>query len=116
MRKLWFVSLFLLLFSCEASTNRNGADGYTFGEPSYEKTRVTITLITYKTRKEFLDASKKRGVKSNTVAAFAELKPPFDTCTIHVMDPRVKYEPEFYGHELAHCFYGQWHTSNNDRE
>jgi hypothetical protein len=103
------------IVSCNPSP-RSSADGYNFGNPTFEKTKVEVQFVTYKTRAEFLEAAKKRNVDSLELQAFTELRSPFNKCTIHVMDPRVKYQPEFIGHELAHCIYGQWHTSNSERQ
>jgi hypothetical protein len=120
MKKFIFIVLLFLLASCnDTSVNsRKGVDGYTFGEPSFEKNRVTITIVTYSSRKELLEAAKKTGINNRDLAAFALI--PADsnnnTCTVHIMSPKVSYEPEWYGHEFMHCFYGQWHTSNNHRE
>ena len=36
------------------------------------------------------------------------------TCTIHMIDPKVQYMPDFFGHELTHCLYGEFHPSQND--
>lgn len=105
----------LSVVSCDIPSSRVGADGYSFGDPSFERTEVKVQLVTYKTRAEFMAAAKKRGVDSLELQAFTELQSPFDRCIIHVMDPKVQYQPEFIGHELAHCFYGQWHTSNSER-
>lgn len=104
------------VISCGEQSRLPAADGYLFGTPSFEKTKVEVQLVTYKTRVDFLEAARKRNIKSDTVQAFTELRSPFDKCTIHVMDPKVNYQPEFIGHELAHCFYGQWHTSNSERK
>jgi hypothetical protein len=103
------------IVSCNDS-NTMPADGYNFGKPSFEKAKVEVQFVTYKTRAEFMEAAKKRNVDSLELQAFTELRDPFNKSTIHVMDPRVKYQPEFIGHELAHCFYGQWHTNNSERQ
>jgi hypothetical protein len=105
----------LLLASCEPASKR-GADGYSFGQPQYEKQQVQINVVTYKSNADLRAAAKARGVDIPEIAAFSELRPPFDTCTVHMVDPRVSYEPEFIGHEFAHCIYGQWHTDNNSRK
>lgn len=111
--------LFMLIFlvSCDTKTNK-GADGYTFGTPQYEKQRVTIDVVTYKTRTEFNKALKNYSDipkdANYEVQAFSELRPStnFDNCTIHMMEPSTDYQPEFIGHEFVHCVYGQWHTNN----
>ena len=43
------------------------------------------------------------------VAAFSVLNKENTDCDIYMLDPKVSYEPEFYGHELVHCVYGVWH-------
>jgi hypothetical protein len=32
-------------------------------------------------------------------------------CNVYIMDPKVNYQPEWYGHELVHCMYGDWHRT-----
>ena len=104
------------IVSCGEQSPLPASDGYSFGTPSFERTKVDVQLVTYKTRVDFLEAARKRNVKGDAVQAFTELRPPFNKCTIHVMDPKINYQPEFIGHEMMHCFYGQWHTSNSERK
>ena len=110
-KKVSLVAL-LLLTSCNPAPQK-GADGYRFGEKQYEKFTVQINIVTYKSQTDLQKALGNRAdVASKDVIAFSELKPPFDTCTIHMVDPKVTYQPEFVGHEMLHCVYGQWHTNN----
>lgn len=104
--------LLLLLASCD-QTPKQGADGYKFGEKQYERQTVQVNIVVYKTQKEIYNAAKARGVDKPNIVAFSALRPPYDTCTVHMLDPAVKYEPEFVGHEFLHCVYGQWHRDNN---
>jgi hypothetical protein len=104
--------LLLLLTSCNPSP-KQGADGYTFGEKQYEKSTVQINIVTYQSSADLQRALGNRaGVDASNVVAFSVLRPPFDTCTIHMVDPAVAYQPEFVGHEMLHCVYGQWHKNN----
>lgn len=117
LKKIFPFALLTLVVACDSPVGKVGADGYRFGKPSFERSQIDMRVVTYKTRREFMIAAKKHGVKSDTVVAFSELKPPeFNVCIVHIMDPRVDYQPEFMGHELAHCLYGQWHTNNDSRE
>lgn len=102
----------LFLTSCNPGPQK-GADGYTFREKQFEKTKVQINIVTYKSQVDLQRALGNRGgVDRQTVVAFSELRAPFDVCTIHMVDPKVKYQPEFVGHEMLHCVYGQWHKDN----
>jgi hypothetical protein len=106
----------LLLMSCDVQPV--GKDGYRFGEPEFERNDVTIKIVTYDSRQELHQAAKRLGgIEDPNLQAFAQWSPDITIkrCTIHVMNPQVRYEPEWMGHEIAHCFYGQWHTSNNHR-
>lgn len=106
----------LLLVSCNQQTSSTvGADGYSFGTKQYEKTQVQVNVVTYESRADLLKVARSRGINSDSLVAFTILRPPFDTCTIHMVDPSVLYEPEFVGHEFLHCVYGQWHTDNDSR-
>ncbi len=92
-----------------------GKDGYSFGEKQFTKKEFKVVITEYPSRQDFIKAAKAKGIKNpDEVAAFSILSSPkFDTCKIHIVDPTVVYEPEFLGHELAHCIYGQWHTNND---
>jgi hypothetical protein len=106
----------LLLVSCNEP--RAGADGYRFGEPEFERNDVEITLVTYPNIRALRKSATDLGVgDASELMAFATYPsdPNIKRCTIHVLDPKYEYQPEWIGHETAHCFYGQWHTSNNDR-
>lgn len=113
MKKICII-LALLVASCNQPVSNRGADGYQFGDRQYERESVQVKIVTYKTKREFDAALRKYKLPEETVA-FTELYPPFDTCTIHMVDPAISYEPEFVGHEFLHCAYGQWHTSNDRR-
>lgn len=112
MKKL-AIALMLMLASCNKGP-APGADGYTFGNKQYERQSVQVNIVVYKTTAEFSRELKRRNLPENTVA-FTTIRPPFDACTINMIDPSVKYEPEFVGHEFLHCVYGQWHTNNDSR-
>lgn len=114
LKRLLPLAFIFALASCDAGPN-TGADGYKFGEPQYAKQQVQVNVVTYNTQADLLRAAKQLGVDSPDVVAFSVLRPPFDTCTVHMISPSVRYQPEFVGHEFLHCVYGQWHTDNNSR-
>lgn len=113
MKKLLVLPLLFLLASCE---NKVRNDGYKFGQKQYEQTPVTISVVTYKTEEDLVKAATVLGANYPNIAAFSVLTPnDHSKCTIHMIDPAVKYQPEFVGHEFLHCVYGQWHTDNDSR-
>lgn len=117
LKKLFTTALLAFAFaltSCDTGSN-TGADGYQFGKAQYERQQVQVNIITYQKQSDLLKEAAMHGATSPTIVAFSVLRPPFDTCTIHMIDPRVRYEPEFVGHEFLHCAYGQWHTNNDSR-
>lgn len=112
MKKLLIIGSLLLLASCN---NKIGKDGYSFGEKQYEQSPVSVSVVVYDKQNDIYEAAKQRGVDSPNIAAFTVLSADRSKCTIHMIDPAVKYRPEFVGHEFLHCVYGQWHTSNEER-
>jgi hypothetical protein len=104
----------LMLSSCEPAP-KQGKDGYIFGKKQYEQSPVTVNIITYKKQKELYQVAKSKGANYPKIVAFSVLSAKRDTCTIHMIDPNVSYEPEYVGHEFLHCAYGQWHTNNDSR-
>lgn len=110
MKKLIALSL-LLLASCDQGP-KQGKDGYNFGNKQYEQNPVTVNIVTYKSQKELYQVAKSKGANYPKVAAFSVLTTKRDTCTIHMIDPAISYQPEYVGHEFLHCAYGQWHKNN----
>jgi hypothetical protein len=107
-KKLLLLAASLSLAACGDAP---ASDGYTFGSKQYTKDSVQVTVIQYPSLQALNKQARSLGVDSE-VQAFAVLRPPFDSCTIHIVDPSVKYMPEFIGHEFTHCIHGQWHTNN----
>lgn len=112
---LAFVAV-LALSSCDQGPKK-GVDGYKFHEKEFERTVVAVNVVTYKTKTELHAAVKqylKDGTDPNSYNAFTILFPKGtnDTCVIHMMDPSVQYTPQHVGHEMLHCFYGQFHIDN----
>jgi len=119
MKKLFFAITVLCLAACTPNNNNTqGSDGYVFSQKQFSKNPVTINVITYNSFNDLRGAlgkiNYKDKVNTSSVVAFSVLSPPnYDTCTIHMIDPMISYQPEFIGHEFLHCLYGQWHVNNN---
>lgn len=114
MKKLLLFATLILASCGPQSSSKAGKDGYIFGDKQYTQKELRILVTEYPTRQEFLKAANAKGIKAPDVVAFSILNAPkFDTCKVHIVDPKVVYEPEFLGHEFAHCIYGQWHTNND---
>lgn len=106
------------LLSTPAAAARKGADGYTFATKAMFNGSLEIQVIEYPTAaamaKAWSAAHAGAIPPDKVLAAFSQLdanpvpgKPRL--CLIHVLDPKVRYEPENVGHELMHCIYGDWH-------
>lgn len=121
MKNILLASL-VLLFTATTSTISDArpktSDGYRFSTKSIELKEVRIKIVTYKTKAQLEQAilpylkksTTYRSVRSSKIEAFSILESPdFEVCTIHMLDPVVSHKPEYVGHELLHCIYGQWH-------
>lgn len=99
------IPIAVLLSGC----GNQGADGYTFGSPTFTKPTVQVSVVLLPSRKTVEAEFRERnpGRPSSEVVAFSALRA--DGCTIYAVDPAVDYQPEYIGHELVHCFYGEWH-------
>lgn len=106
-RALALSALLASLAACDAT--ERGKDGYAFDGKQFEQAEVEVRLVTYADPAELREAMTAHGITHADTAAFGVLRPPFDRCEVHIVDPAVRYEPEWLGHEIAHCFYGQWH-------
>lgn len=92
------------------------ADGYRFEGGT--KTERSIKFVTYSNmdavKRAYAATPKARKLGPNEdLQAFSLLTPT--TCTVHMIDPAVSYKPEWIGHEVTHCIYGEFHPSQIER-
>lgn len=111
------VGVALLLSACGQS---EAADGYVFAGKQYDRGAVLVKKQEHRSFADLraaLPARMSREWKDTRVArgAWGELHGD-GSCTIHFVDPERSYQPEWIGHETAHCFYGAWHTAPPDRD
>lgn len=108
--RLWPFT-FLFLTACTPSSG----DGYYFEKDSKRIAERPIKVVTYQTYDELLASYSTFNGRTLTVKeklqAFTVIN---KTCTIHMIDPAVNYQPDFFGHELTHCLYGEFHPSQNN--
>lgn len=105
-----------MLVACEPS-HKVAADGYYFEKAQFTTLTPNVQIVLVKTHAEMAALVKQHNpnvVKpGNEVMAFSVLGEHYGQevkCTIYMIDPQVAYAPEFIGHELTHCLYGNWHT------
>lgn len=113
MKKLIF-ALFLFIGACG---QQGSSDGYYFEKDSKRIDRQIKTVL-YPNQAAIVAAyetqtGKKRQLGNEELQAFSVIGS--QTCTIHMVDPAIKYQPDFIGHELTHCLYGDFHPSQNER-
>ena len=90
-----------------------GADGYYFENESFRRTNFEVDVVLASSAddlKKLKAEHKVEVVPGYEVAAFSTLSMTSMHCTIYMIDPKVSYQPEWYGHELTHRIYGKWHT------
>lgn len=105
-RRVLSIAAAAVLASCGGSGD--AADGYQFGAKEFDRGRPNITVIMHPTLTDLrakAPASAKRGERK--LMAWGIIRP--DGCEIHIVDPAVSYQPEWIGHEVAHCAWGRWH-------
>lgn len=83
-------------------------DGYQFQTKEFTRREVTIMVVEYPSLKDLKAEAVKRG-QPEDVMAFATYSLNHNTCTVHIVDPAVRYYPEYIGHEFVHCIHGRWH-------
>ena len=113
-KPLGLLLISLLGISCSKIGHNVGADGYYFEQETFTRTNFPIEIVLVESPAEMtrLIASQKHvqgDIEVKNVAAFSTIRKNDTKCTIYMLDPKVHYEPEFYGHELTHCIYGVWH-------
>lgn len=97
--------ILLLLAGCS-----DAPDGYVFGQSEYRRDEITLTVVTYPGVASLRAAAETRGVaveQGRALMAFSEIRGTH--CTMHIVEPEVKYQPQWIGHETVHCIRGRWH-------
>jgi hypothetical protein len=110
MKKLT-LTLLLLLAACNQPHN-TGKDQYEFQRKEVFNSHLNINIVEHPTLKDLQAAGNARkATTTDTVLVQAwSVIDNKGNCTIHIVDPQVKYAPEFIGHELVHCIYGRFHS------
>ncbi len=112
MRRVGFIGGALLLAACGQS---QAPDGYVFAGKEYDRAAVLVKKQEHRSFAELraaLPPRMSRQWKDDHVSrgAWGQLHAD-GSCTIHFVDPELSYQPEWIGHETAHCFYGNWHPT-----
>lgn len=113
--RLLLLLFFILSTSCttvSTTSKKPGKDGFIFEGKDGEMLNPNVQFVIMKNQEEFNEVRKKFfGHHWHTVQAFTRWRPETKTCIIYVKDPDWEYEPEFIGHEVAHCIWGNWHET-----
>jgi hypothetical protein len=90
-----------------------GVDGYRFEGAEYQRSTVSVQFIGVATQAELEAHGRRYGVslKKARLKGFAVRLG--STCAIYMVDPKIQYEPEFLGHELTHCIFGDFHPEQS---
>lgn len=112
MKKL--ITCLLLAFTL-ASCNQQAGDGYYFEKGTQRIAERPIKVVTYGSyddlRRAYSTYHEGRQLSPDEqLQAFSVIG---SVCTIHMIDPAVTYQPDFFGHELTHCLYGDFHSHQN---
>lgn len=107
---IWLMPIAVALGGC----NQQSPDGYTFEKAEYVQTDLRVRTVPVESREALLKlAPPEARAKENETSelmAFGTLSKDGKSCTIYFVDARVNYQPQWIGHELAHCVYGRWHS------
>ena len=106
----------MTLVACDNTAKQKGKDGYYFEKESFTRTEFPVEVVLVKDAAAMEAEVKRRNnlhgsiESSRSVAAFSVIRMNDPKCTIYMIDPKNKYEPEYIGHEFVHCIYGVWHS------
>ena len=114
MAKRLLLSLALALTSVAAAAAPS-LDGYSFETEQFEHRTVSVTFVPVERQTDLQALSEINGIhlRSSQIKGFTRYDAKSDSCVIYMMDPKVSYEPEFLGHELTHCIYGDFHPKKD---
>lgn len=110
MKALAAAALALTLCGCG---QQPAADGYTFAKKEFQHETPVMQVIVHPSladlRKTAPAAATDSIDQQHELMAYSILRPN-GRCEVHVVDPAASYQPEWMGHEFAHCIWGRWHA------
>lgn len=103
-----------------ALNNYSPADGYFFEQFQFTKTNMAISFVLYPNHRAVQIAGIKNGIKVQDgyeleAFSFWTTSKSGYSCQVHIVDPRIKYDPATLGHEVTHCIFGEFHPSRNPK-
>ena len=108
--------ILLILITTAAQAQRLGGyakDDFKFLQKEIENLTPKVEFILLKNEEEYNSVRKEHlGVKWKNVSAFTLWNQEKGTCKIYIKDPAWSYEPEYIGHEVAHCIWGRFHKGD----
>lgn len=107
MKAILITMLALALSACGQAP---AADGYTFGEPEFTRTDMRLEVVLHDSLHSLRSALPAGNIEPDREAmAWGRVYPAEARCEVHIMNPARSYQPEWIGHEIAHCIHGRWH-------
>lgn len=98
--------LALLLLGCKQQA---APDGYAFASAEYVQTEIALRVVLVPTQAELRRIAPRTVENPENLMAFGRISSDHKTCTVYMVDARTHYQPQWMGHEFAHCVYGRWH-------
>lgn len=109
------VAIIVALASCDTGP-RSGSDGYKFESKEFERNEIELEVVVIPNQAEFNRLKRIHAPDVEGLQAFGSFSLSTNQCTIYIKDPSWTYEPEWIGHEIAHCIWGRWHGNRNQQE
>ena len=111
----------LTLISC----SKKASDKYEFEQKEYTLLDQDIQFVLISNEQEFNNLAREivgPEFNADNLGAFSRLRlnrqdPNLagSECIVYIKDPDWVYEPEYIGHEIAHCLFGKWHPSQRGK-
>lgn len=98
----------LLLAACKAE----GSDGYVFEGKEFDRSRPNITVVTHPSFADLRRSAPKTLKVGEGRVLMGWSRITRDGCEMHVVDPASSWQPQWIGHEFAHCAWGRWHPNH----
>lgn len=105
----WQIATAVALALTVSACNSEVADGYRFERKDTEHLAPETVFVLHKSLNDLRRAAPAGTVDPETTNLMAWSKLAGNRCEVHIVDPSVSYQPEWIGHEMAHCIWGQWH-------
>lgn len=101
------IAALFLAASAPPPEQPRGVDEYRFETAEFTNHKIVVHFVFVDSYEELAEMPPTTpGLRGRTW-----MQPGSNRCIVFIVKPSQVYDPQWLGHEIAHCIHGQWHPN-----